>query len=295
MKQSCEKTSTKNSPVSRRQRREELSVIAFVCLISFMLFGCFGPSYEYSVTCRDCDANNCRIQTGEFAVCRDDRAFSYSSPKSSVHSFLKAPLDEIQLEWALWIGTDVEKAPAIFGYPCIEAKKSFPEQNAYYCTKKVRISVPDFIKSEDLDKIQFDFYHDKVIAIYKTKNEVPEKERPEGVESRTGSYYLEDGTPYDEIASNFPEYFKKNPAAREEDYMKEQRRLYDAFREKFPGKSDSDFLMFLRYVQRTPMVNAENDPMMPMIERNVKHVSYVIPDWMKPYENTPQEEIFGAE
>ena len=34
-------------------------------------------------------------------------------------------------------------------------------------------------------------------------------------------------------------------------------------------------------------VDAENDPMMPMIERNVKYGSYFIPDLTKPYENTP--------
>ena len=275
-----------------------LTVVFLFAGLSLFLSGCsLFENYEYSVTCRDCDANNCFIWTGAFAVCENDCRFQYTSPKSSVHPFLKAPLDEIQLEWALWLGTDVEKAPAVSGPSCIEAKKSFPEQDVFYYTKRVRISVPKFIKSGDLERIQFDFFHDKVIAVYKTKKEAPEKERPEGVEIRTCSYYLKDGTPYDEIASNFPEYVKKHPTATEEDYMKEQRRLYDAFREKFPGKTDSDFLMFLRYVQRTPMINVEPeyDPMMPMIERNVKYGSYVIPDWMKPYENIPLEEIFGTE
>ena len=148
----------------------------------------------------------------------------------------------------------------------------------------VRIHVPDFLKGRKLGEILFDFYHDKVIVAYRVRYEdMPTSEsNPIFV-----YYYLEDGTPYDDDASNFPEYFKKHPMATEEDYMKEQRRLYDAFREKFPGKTDIDFLIFLRFVQRAPMVNAENDPMMPMIERNVKYRSYVIPDWMKPYENTP--------
>ena len=35
MKQSCEKTSTKNSPVSRRRRREELSFIADECIMNY--------------------------------------------------------------------------------------------------------------------------------------------------------------------------------------------------------------------------------------------------------------------
>ena len=45
--------------------------------------------------------------------------------------------------------------------------------------------------------------------------------------------------------------------------------------------------MFLRYTLRTPKVNADADHMKPMIEYNVEDGFYVIPDWMKPYENTP--------
>ena len=70
----------------------------------------------------------------------------------------------------------------------------------------------------------------------------------------------------------------------------------DAFREKFPGKTDSDFLMFLRYVQRTLKMPVKKDESpIPRIEFDVNYRSYVIPDWMKPYENVPLEEIFGTE
>lgn len=268
--------------LSNTKMRRMFVCLAAVCLSIVAFTSC--TNYSFSVTCRDCDASNCFIWTGAFAVCENDRRFQYTSPRKSISPFLKAPLDEIRLEWSLLKGTDVERVPAVFGPSCIEAKKSFPEQNVYYCEKMVRIHVPDFLKGRKLGEILFDFYHDKVIVAYRVRYEdMPTSEsNPIFV-----YYYLEDGTPYDDDASNFPEYFKKHPMDTEEDYMKEQRRLYDAFREKFPGKTDIDFLMFLRFVQRAPMVNAENDPMMPMIERNVKYRSYVIPDWMKPYENTP--------
>ena len=264
--------------------------LAAVCLSIVAFTSC--TNYSFSVTCRDCDASNCFIWTGAFAVCENDRRFQYTSPRKSISPFLKAPLDEIRLEWSLLKGTDVERVPAVFGPSCIEAKKSFPEQNVYYCEKMVRIHVPDFLKGRKLGEILFDFYHDKVIVAYRVRYEdMPTSEsNPIFV-----YYYLEDGTPYDDDASNFPEYVKKNPAAREEDYMKEQRRLYDAFREKFPGKSDSDFLIFLRYVQRTPFLPGGADSPIPRIEFDVKYRSYVIPDWMKPYENVPLEDIFGTE
>ena len=38
---------------------------------------------------------------------------------------------------------------------------------------------------------------------------------------------------------------------------------------------------------RAPKVNAEPGYRNPMIEYDMKIRSYVIPDWMKPYENTP--------
>ena len=275
----------------QRERDESMSsrivsrmfvCLAAVCLSVLFFTGC--ENYEYTVTWRNCDYLNCRIRVNPVAICKNDKGFMYPA---SIYPFLKKPLEEITFEWSLWYGTDWDKAPSVFGQTCLSKKMSFPAQNVYYYEKTVRVNVPEFIKSGDLAEILFDCYHGKIIVAYRTKKELPDEEYEKYASRR--HYCLEDGTPYDYRASNFPEYFKKHPTATEEDYMKEQRRLYDAFREKFPGKTDIDFLMFLRFVQRAPMleVDAENDPMMPMIERDVKYGSYVIPDWMKPYENTP--------
>ena len=203
--------------------------------------------------------------------------------RGGAYPYITEPLEEIDLAWALWKGADYVRAPEAFWSACLEQKRSFPEQDVYYCSKKLRVKVPDFMKGRKLRSLIFEFYHDKVIVVYELKKDMPREE----FDLILGYYYLEDGTPYDDWSSTFPEFFKKNPTATEEDYLKEQRRLYDAFREKFPGKSDVDFIMFLRYTLRAPQVNAEADHMKPMIEYNVEDGFYVIPDWMKPYENNP--------
>ena len=247
----------------------------------------FDSNYQYSCQTRNCDVFDYRMNAERTMVAKysndyQKKAASYGFD-GGVYPFIAAPLEEIEINWALWKGTDIERAPRAFWSTCLEQKRSFPEQDVYYCTKKLRVKVPEFMKGRKLASLNFEFYHDKVIVVYEMKKDMPEEEH----DLVLGYYYLEDGTPYDYGSSTFPEFFKKDPTATEEDYLKEQRRLYDAFREKFPGKSDVDFIMFLRYTLRTPKVNADADHMKPMIEYNVEDGFYVIPDWMKPYENSP--------
>ena len=264
-------------------------IVSFCASFAFGLTGCslFDSGYQYSCQTRDCDVFNYRMRAERTMVAKysndyQKKAASYGFD-GGVYPFIAAPLEEIEINWALWKGTDIERAPRAFWSTCLEQKRSFPEQEVYYCTKKLRVKVPDFMKGRKLDSLNFEFYHDKVIVVYEMKKDMPEEER----DLILGYYYLEDGTPYDYWSSTFPEFFKKDPTATEEDYLKEQRRLYDAFREKFPGKSDVDFIMFLRYTLRAPKVNAKAGYRNPMIEYDIKIRSYVIPDWMKPYENTP--------
>ena len=278
-----------------------LSIVLLFAGLCLFLTACSSlfDSYLYGAECRNCNINSSYdgFKIEEFAICENHSAIC---GVGGVYFFQNAPFEEIQINWAEADETDGTRADYFAVCDALREKRSIPEKGVTYYTKKVGIHVPDFLKGRKLNKILFDFYHDKVIVAYKIRNEddMPADE----VRFTSDEYpifercYLEDGTPYDADAPNFPEYFKKNPAASEVDYQKEQRRLYDAFREKFPGKSDSDFLMFLRYVQRTlKMPVTKDESPIPRIEFDVKYRSYVIPDWMKPYENVPLEEIFGAE
>ena len=269
--------------------RSIIIALAGICIALFGLTGCslFGPDYMYSCNTLNCDERNYQIHAQETMVAKHRNDHKKVSVRywfrGGAYPYVTEPLEEIDLAWALWKGADYVRAPEAFWSACLEQKRSFPEQDVYYCSKKLRVKVPDFMKGRKLRSLIFEFYHDKVIVVYELKKDMPREE----FDLILGYYYLEDGTPYDDWSSTFPEFFKKNPTATEEDYLKEQRRLYDAFREKFPGKSDVDFIMFLRYTLRTPKVNADADHMKPMIEYNVEDGFYVIPDWMKPYENTP--------
>jgi len=277
-----------------------LSIVLLFAGLCLFLTACSSlfDSYLYGAECRNCNINSSYdgFEIEQFAVCENHSAIC---GVGCVYFFQNAPFEEIQIDWAEADETDGTRADYFAVCDVLREKRSIPEKGVTYYTKKVGIHVPDFLKGRKLNKILFDFYHDKVIVAYKIRNEddMPADE----VRFTSDEYpifercYLEDGTPYDADAPNFPEYFKKNPTASEEDYQKEQRRLYDAFREKFPGKSDSDFLMFLRYVQRTPFLPGGADSPYPRIEFDVKYRSYVIPDWMKPYENVPLEDIFGTE